>query len=279
MHMQRFTDKTAMQNQINSWKADGLTTAIVPTMGNLHQGHLSLVRTAADHADKVIVSIYINPAQFAAHEDFDTYPRSHDADFSLLEKTGCCDGIYVPDTMYSDSHATMIMPEGAADGFEAEKRPHFFRGVTTIVLKLFNHVPADIAIFGEKDFQQLLVIKQMVADLDVPINIIASPTIRDVDGLALSSRNGYLSAEQRAIAPTLYASLQQVRHGIISGTPIEQAIAAGKQQILDGGFDSLDYLGYCNSANLQPLSHYSEQSVLLAAARLGTTRLIDNLSL
>ncbi|MGB1441917.1 MAG: pantoate--beta-alanine ligase, partial [Candidatus Puniceispirillaceae bacterium] len=203
--MQRFTDKTAMQNQINSWKADGLTTAIVPTMGNLHQGHLSLVRTAADHADKVIVSIYINPAQFAAHEDFDTYPRSHDADFSLLEKTGCCDGIYVPDTMYSDSHATMIMPEGAADGFEAEKRPHFFRGVVTIVLKLFNHVPADIAIFGEKDFQQLLVIKQMVADLDVPINIIASPTIRDVDGLALSSRNGYLSAEQRAIAPTLYA--------------------------------------------------------------------------
>ena len=279
MHMQRFTDKTAMQNQINSWKADGLTTAIVPTMGNLHQGHLSLVRTAADHADKVIVSIYINPAQFAAHEDFDTYPRSHDADFSLLEKTGCCDGIYVPDTMYSDSHATMIMPEGAADGLEAEKRPHFFRGVTTIVLKLFNHVPADIAIFGEKDFQQLLVIKQMVADLDVPINIIASPTIRDVDGLALSSRNGYLSAEQRAIAPTLYASLQQVRHDIMSGTPIEQAIAAGKQQILDGGFDSLDYLGYCNSADLQPLSHYSEQSVLLVAARLGTTRLIDNLSL
>ena len=279
MHMQHFTDKTAMQNQINSWKADGLTTAIVPTMGNLHQGHLSLVRTAADHADKVIVSIYINPAQFAAHEDFDTYPRSHDADFSLLEKTGCCDGIYVPDTMYSDSHATMIMPEGAADGLEAEKRPHFFRGVTTIVLKLFNHVPADIAIFGEKDFQQLLVIKQMVDDLDVPVNIIASPTIRDVDGLALSSRNGYLSAEQRAIAPTLYASLQQVRHDIISGTPIEQAIAAGKQQILDGGFDSLDYLGYCNSADLQPLSHYSEQSVLLVAARLGTTRLIDNLSL
>ena len=279
MHMQRFTDKTAMQNQINSWKADGLTTAIVPTMGNLHQGHLSLVRTAADHADKVIVSIYINPAQFAAHEDFDTYPRSHDADFFLLEKTGCCDGIYVPDTMYSDSHATMIMPEGAADGLEAEKRPHFFRGVTTIVLKLFNHVPADIAIFGEKDFQQLLVIKQMVADLDVPINIIASPTIRDVDGLALSSRNGYLSTEQRAIAPTLYASLQQVRHDIISGTPIEQAIEAGKQQILDGGFDSLDYLGFCNSADLQPLSHYSEQSVLLVAARLGTTRLIDNLSL
>ena len=279
MHMQRFTDKTAMQNQINSWKADGLTTAIVPTMGNLHQGHLSLVRTAADHVDKVIVSIYINPAQFAAHEDFDTYPRSHDADFSLLEKTGCCDGIYVPDTMYSDSHATMIMPEGVAGGLEAEKRPHFFRGVTTIVLKLFNHVPADIAIFGEKDFQQLLVIKQMVADLDVPINIIASPTIRDVDGLALSSRNGYLSAEQRAIAPTLYASLQQVRHDIMSGTPIEQAIAAGKKQILDGGFDSLDYLGYCNSANLQPLSHYSEQSVLLVAARLGTTRLIDNLSL
>ena len=173
----------------------------------------------------------------------------------------------------------MIMPEGAADGLEAEKRPHFFRGVTTIVLKLFNHVPADIAIFGEKDFQQLLVIKQMVADLDVPINIIASPTIRDVDGLALSSRNGYLSAEQRAIAPTLYVSLQKVRHDIMSGTPIEQAIAAGKQQILDGGFDSLDYLGYCNSANLQPLSHYSEQSVLLVAARLGTTRLIDNLSL
>ena len=196
-----------------------------------------------------------------------------------FEKTGCCDGIYVPDTMYSDSHATMIMPEGAADGLEAEKRPHFFRGVATIVLKLFNHVPADIAIFGEKDFQQLLVIKQMVADLDVPVNIIASPTIRDVDGLALSSRNGYLSAEQRAIAPTLYASLQQVRHDIISGTPIEQAIAAGKQQILDGGFDSLDYLGYCNRADLQPLSHYSEQSVLLVAARLGTTRLIDNLSL
>ena len=279
MHMQRFTDKTAMQNQINSWKADGLTTAIVPTMGNLHQGHLSLVRTAADHADKVIVSIYINPAQFAAHEDFDTYPKSYDADFSLLEKTGCCDGIYAPDTMYSDSHATMIMPEGAADGLEAEKRPHFFRGVTTIVLKLFNHVPADIAIFGEKDFQQLLVIKQMVADLDVPINVIASPTIRDVDGLALSSRNGYLSAEQRAIAPTLYASLQQVRNDIMSGTPVEQAIAAGKQKILDGGFDSLDYLGYCNSTDLQPLSHYSKQSVLLVAARLGTTRLIDNLNL
>jgi len=277
--MQLFTDKTAMQRQINSWKAEGLTTAIVPTMGNLHQGHLSLVQTAARHADRVIVSIYINPAQFAAHEDFDRYPRTHEADTRLLDGLGYCDGIYAPDAMYSDSHATRIVPEGAAQGLETEKRPHFFTAVATIVLKLFHHVPADIAVFGEKDFQQLLVIRQMVADLDVPVTIIASPTIRDTDGLALSSRNGYLSARQRAIAPALYAGLQFTRDEIISGSPIAQALQAGKQRILDGGFDSLDYLSYCNIADLQPLSAYSAQSVLLVAARLGTTRLIDNLSL
>jgi len=277
--MNFFTHKSEIQKQIASWKSQGLTTALVPTMGNLHDGHLSLVETAARNADKVVVSIYVNPTQFAAHEDFDSYPRSHEADREKLRQLACCDSIYQPKIMYSDSHATMIVPEGAATGLETEKRPHFFKGVSTIVLKLFNHVPADFAIFGEKDFQQVLVIKQMVADLDLPITIISSPTIRDHDGLALSSRNSYLTAQQRAIAPMLYASLRKLGDDIKSGKQIDSAIIAGKERILKGGFDSIDYLSYCNGTDLTPLSAFSEKGVLLVSATLGTTRLIDNLSL
>ena len=277
--MNLITQKTAMQEQIASWKSARLKTALVPTMGNLHDGHLSLVETAARHADKVVVSIYVNPTQFAAHEDFDSYPRSYNADSEILRQLGCCDCIYSPKMMYSDSHATMIVPEGAATGLETANRPHFFTGVSTIVMKLFHHVPADIAVFGEKDFQQILVVKQMVADLDVPIQIIASPTIRDHDGLALSSRNSYLTAEQRKIAPILHATLRQLGDDIHAGLPIDTAIQAGKEQILSSGFHSLDYLSYCNGTDLSPLSSLSENSVLLVAATLGSTRLIDNLRL
>ena len=269
-----------MQAEVARWRDAGLSVALVPTMGSLHQGHLSLVQQAALQADRVVVSIYVNPSQFAENEDFDKYPRTLDDDVKKLEKTGQCHAVYAPSSMYDDQHSTMVVPTGAADGLESQTRPHFFTGVATIVLKLFQHVPAHIALFGEKDFQQLSVVRQMTHNLDLQIEIIGAATVRDTHGLALSSRNHYLSADQLSIAPQLYQQLCIIAQRITQGDAQEWVIADAQHALLNAGFDEVDYLEICDAVTLKPAQNNRQGPIrILAAVRLGTTRLIDNIAL
>ena len=213
--MMVFTAPDDMCRAIGEWREAGDTICLVPTMGAIHDGHLALVIAAKKTAKRVVVSIYVNPTQFAAGEDFGSYPRDFQADQQALEVAGGVDAIYAPPVMYRDQHATHIVPSGVALPMEGESRPNFFTGVATIVFKLFQHVPPDYAIFGEKDFQQLAVLRQMVADLNLPVSLITHPTVRESDGLALSSRNQYLSAKQRAIAPVLYQILGKTAAAVL----------------------------------------------------------------
>lgn len=272
--------KSEMQAEVARWRDAGLSVALVPTMGSLHEGHLSLVHQAALQADRVVVSIYVNPSQFAENEDFDKYPRTLDDDVKKLEKTGQCHAVYAPSSMYDDQHSTMVVPAGAADGLESLTRPHFFTGVATIVLKLFQHVPAHIALFGEKDFQQLSVVRQMTHNLDLQIEIIGAATVRDTHGLALSSRNHYLSADQFSIAPQLYQQLCIIAQRITQGDAQERVIADAQHALLNAGFDEVDYLEICDAVTLKPAQNNRQGPIrILAAVRLGTTRLIDNIAL
>ena len=272
--------KSEMQAEVARWRDAGLSVALVPTMGSLHEGHLSLVQQAALQADRVVVSIYVNPSQFAENEDFDKYPRTLDDDVKKLEKTGQCHAVYAPSSMYDDQHSTMVVPAGAADGLESLTRPHFFTGVATIVLKLFQHVPAHIALFGEKDFQQLSVVRQMTHNLDLQIEIIGAATVRDTHGLALSSRNHYLSADQLSIAPQLYQQLCIIAQRITQGDAQEWVIADAQHALLNAGFDEVDYLEICDAVTLKPAQNNRQGPIrILAAVRLGTTRLIDNIAL
>lgn len=269
-----------MQAEVARWRDAGLSVALVPTMGSLHEGHLSLVQQAALQADRVVVSIYVNPSQFAENEDFDKYPRTLDDDVKKLEKTGQCHAVYAPSSMYDDQHSTMVVPAGAADGLESLTRPHFFTGVATIVLKLFQHVPAHIALFGEKDFQQLSVVRQMTQNLDLQIEIIGAATVRDTHGLALSSRNQYLSADQLSIAPQLYQQLCIIAQRITQGDAQERVIADAQHALLNAGFDEVDYLEICDAVTLKPAQNNRQGPIrILAAVRLGKTRLIDNIAL
>ena len=269
-----------MQAEVARWRDAGLSVALVPTMGRLHEGHLSLVQQAALQADRVVVSIYVNPSQFAENEDFDKYPRTLDDDVKKLEKTGQCHAVYAPSSMYDEQHSTMVVPAGAADGLESLTRPHFFTGVATIVLKLFQHVPAHIALFGEKDFQQLSVVRQMTHNLDLQIEIIGAATVRDTHGLALSSRNHYLSADQLSIAPQLYQQLCIIAQRITQGDAQERVIADAQHALLNAGFDEVDYLEICDAVTLKPAQNNRQGPIrILAAVRLGTTRLIDNIAL
>ena len=269
-----------MQAEVARWRDAGLSVALVPTMGSLHEGHLSLVQQAALQADRVVVSIYVNPSQFAENEDFDKYPRTLDDDVKKLEKTGQCHAVYAPSSMYDDQHNTMVVPAGAADGLESLTRPHFFTGVATIVLKLFQHVPAHIALFGEKDFQQLSVVRQMTQNLDLQIEIIGAATVRDTHGLALSSRNHYLSAYQLSIAPQLYQQLCIIAQRITQGDAQERVIADAQHALLNAGFDEVDYLEICDAVTLKPAQNNRQGPIrILAAVRLGKTRLIDNIAL
>jgi pantoate--beta-alanine ligase len=227
----------------------------------------------------VIVSIYVNPTQFGAGEDFDHYPRTLDADCAAITSAGGCDAIYAPAYMYDDGHATSIVPAGVALAMEGQTRPHFFTGVATIVLKLFTHIPANFAIFGEKDYQQLAVIRQMVRDLDLNITILAQPTIRETDGLALSSRNLYLSAADRKLAPLLYAEMQETANQINKGTPVDAALASAKTRLTKAGFGEIDYFDLRHSDSLQPAETLAPNCRIFAAIRLGKTRLIDNYAL
>ncbi|HLH94698.1 MAG TPA: pantoate--beta-alanine ligase [Xanthobacteraceae bacterium] len=252
--------------------------ALVPTMGALHQGHLALVRLAASKARTVIVSIFVNPAQFAPTEDLTSYPRNLDADLAALAAVHA-DVAWVPanETMYPEGFSTRIVPEGPAlAGLEDKFRPHFFAGVATVVAKLFLQVRPDVAVFGEKDFQQLKVVSALARDLDLPIKIIPARIVRESDGLALSSRNAYLSPAERAAAPMLYRVLADSAAEIARGAALEPVLEQGRAAIERAGF-ALDYLEARNAHTLMAAGSPQERPMrLLVAARLGRTRLIDN---
>jgi len=267
-----------LKRAIGKCRAHRDVIALVPTMGALHAGHLALVRLARRRADRVIVSLFVNPTQFAPNEDLATYPRTFTADIAALANVGV-DLVWAPSlaTMYPAGSATRIVPEGAAlAGLEDAFRPHFFAGVATVVAKLLIQCEPDIAVFGEKDYQQLVVVRRLTRDLGLKTRIIGGPTVREPDGLALSSRNRYLSAEERTAAPALYRVLRQCAAEIASGKPIAGVLARGRAEIKRAGF-SLDYLEARDSGTLAPLGKTGSQSIrLLVAARIGKTRLIDN---
>jgi pantoate--beta-alanine ligase len=255
-----------------------VTIALVPTMGALHDGHVSLVRLARRRATRVVVSIFVNPAQFAPSEDFGSYPRTWKADVARLAAEDV-DLIWNPDVkaMYPDGFATRIVPEGPAIvGLEDRFRPHFFGGVATVVGKLFTQVRPDFAIFGEKDFQQLRVVTRMARDLDLGVKVIGSRTVRERDGLAMSSRNVYLSPQERGTAPVLYRAMKESAKRLRAGDDIEAAMAGGAELITNAGF-VLDYFEARHAETLAPISSVKDGPIrILVAARLGNTRLIDN---
>ena len=254
------------------------SVALVPTMGALHAGHLSLVRLARRHAARVIVSIFVNPAQFAPHEDLATYPRTWAADTAGLANEGV-DLIWAPSVgvMYPDGFATRVVPDGPAKvGLEDAFRPHFFAGVATVVAKLFLQCRPDVAIFGEKDFQQLKVVARLARDFDLRLKVIGAPIVREPDGLAMSSRNAYLTPAERAVAPVLHRTLKSCARRISAGTSLARVLADGRKAIMAAGF-ALDYLEARNADTLAPVRGRADGPIrLLVAARLGKTRLIDN---
>ncbi len=263
---------------LDSWRKAGATIALVPSMGALHEGHLALVRRAAAAADKVVVSIFVNPAQFAPHEDFGRYPRTFDSDREKLERAGAVHLIYAPKAgdIYPQGFATKVSVEGPASGLETDFRPHFFSGVATVVAKLFVQCRPDIAVFGEKDYQQLLVVRRLSRDLDLGVEVIGLPTVREADGLALSSRNAYLTPESRKVASHLNRVLMSVSERARSGVPIPQAEAEGAAALIGAGFDRVDYVAIRDAETLVPLRTLDAPARVLAAARVGAIRLIDN---
>ncbi|HMI97809.1 MAG TPA: pantoate--beta-alanine ligase [Micropepsaceae bacterium] len=270
-----------MRQTLAGWRNGGGRIALVPTMGALHEGHLALVRAARTRADQVVVSVFVNPAQFAPHEDFARYPRDLDKDRAMLERQGVADLIYAPDVeqIYPKGFATKLIVEGPALGLESDFRPHFFSGVAMAVAKLFLQTKADFAMFGEKDYQQLLVVTRLAKDLDLGLEIVGVPTVREADGLALSSRNAYLNSDQRRIAGQLNRVLRDVRGRAIAGVSIPQAEAEGAAQLLEGGFDRVDYVAIRDAATLAQLRDVSAPARVLAAARVGSVRLIDNMAI
>lgn len=258
-------------------RALGKTSALVPTMGALHEGHLALVAHAATLADAVIATIFVNPTQFGPNEDLERYPRQEQADLDALEKAGV-HAVFVPDAaeIYGPHDATRIMMEGPALGLESEFRPHFFHGVATVVSRLLLAAMCDAAVFGEKDYQQLLVIRRMVADLKIPVAIHGSPTIREIDGLALSSRNAYLSEDERKRAPELIRALHACREALRSGANETEALDEAVTHTEAAGF-KVDYIALRDAQTLGPVDNLNSAR-LLAAASLGKTRLIDNIA-
>lgn len=266
-----------LRAKITEWRAAGERIALVPTMGALHDGHLSLVHLARANADRVVVSIFVNPTQFAPHEDFQSYPRDEARDLEMLAELQT-DLVFTPTAkeMYPLGYSTTVTPGSTAIGLETTTRPHFFAGVATVVLKLLNACSPDIAIFGEKDYQQLQVIRQMTRDLNVPTDIIGAPTLREEDGLAMSSRNTYLSPAERAVAGRLNIIMAETSERIRLGYPIKKSLAQGRAALFEAGFDDVDYLEYRDAATLEVLLKPSSSARILAAVQLRKTRLIDN---
>jgi len=269
-----------LRTRLAAVRREGARIGLVPTMGALHDGHLSLVQKTRKHADKVVVSIFVNPTQFAPHEDFDSYPRTLDADARKLAAAGGTDLIFAPSVgeMYPQGFATRIEVGGPSRGLETDFRPHFFAGVATIVAKLLLAVMPDAATFGEKDYQQLLVVRRLSADLGLATEIIGAPIIRESDGLAMSSRNATLKPDERRIAGQMNVVLKRVIADLRGGMPIATAEEAGKRDLLEAGFVSVDYVAVRDANSLEPLGSLAGPARVVAAAKVGSTRLIDNMA-
>ncbi|MCL7463751.1 pantoate--beta-alanine ligase [Phaeovulum sp. NW3] len=268
-----------LQEKVAGWKRSGMLVGVVPTMGALHDGHLSLARAARAQSDRVIVTIFVNPMQFNNPEDLKKYPRDEAHDLALLQAEGV-DVLFAPgvDEVYPDGFATTVSVTGVSEPLEGAFRPGHFDGVATVVSKLFGMTQAGRAFFGEKDWQQLQVVRRLVADLNIPVRIIGCPTIREADGLAMSSRNVRLSAAERALAPQLHAQMQAAAEAIRAGTQIEQALEAARVALAGAGFGQEEYLELRSVEGLRPLTSLSEPARLLAAVWLGDVRLIDNIA-
>jgi pantoate--beta-alanine ligase len=273
--------ETDLRQAIAPWRTAGERVGFVPTMGALHAGHLSLVRLAREHASREVASVFVNPAQFGPNEDFSRYPRQPEKDLGVLEEAGC-DLAFLPevDTIYPPGNATFVEPAGAAEGLEGACRPGHFRGVATVVCALFNLVRADVAVFGEKDAQQLAVIRQMVRDLHLPVEIVPAPTIREVDGLAMSSRNAYLSPGERRAATVLHRALRAAETAISQGERRGDAVRERLREVLNTEpLAHVEYAEVVSADSFQPVETLSGRLVLPLAVRIGRTRLIDNIRL
>lgn len=280
--LDRALTRAALRAKIANWRNEGLSVGFVPTMGALHDGHLSLVSIARKKADRVVASIFVNPTQFAPGEDFDTYPRTEEEDCAKLASVGC-DLVYLPqvEEMYPDGSVTNVRVEELSDLLDGGPRPHFFYGVATVVARLFLHVQPDFAVFGEKDYQQLQIIRRMVRDLGFPIDIIGGSTFRDPDGLAQSSRNAYLKPNERPIAGAMQAALHRLCRRLEAGANREEAIAEAHGFLLKSGFDKVDYVTAVDPATLEALTGETVApdfiGRVLGAGWVGETRLIDNM--
>ena len=275
--MQTVDTISAVRAQVSQWKQQGLRVAFVPTMGNLHAGHISLVDAAHAHADRVVASIFVNPTQFGPTEDFDSYPRTMAADQEKLARAGC-HLLFAPtvEEMYPRPNTTWVDVDALGDYLCGADRPGHFRGVTTVVSKLFNIVAPDVACFGEKDFQQLAIIQRMVEDLFFPVEIISVPTAREASGLAMSSRNGYLDDAARSTAASLQQALQAMREAIEAGRSDFRALESEYSQTLEASGFKVDYLTVAHADDLAPARLPDRPLVIAVAAKLGNTRLIDN---
>jgi pantoate--beta-alanine ligase len=272
---------SGLGESVAAWKAAGERVAFVPTMGALHDGHLSLVALARLRADRVVASIFVNPTQFAPHEDFDSYPRQVERDAELLAGAGC-DLLFLPEreTIYPEGFGTWIEPRGAALGLESEVRPHFFRGVATVVARLLQLVRPEVAVFGEKDAQQLAVVRQLVRDLVLPVEIVGGPIVRQADGLAMSSRNAYLSPDERRRAVRLSRSLARARALFERGERRSEALRDAVTQELAADPELvLHYVEVVDPDSFAPLEEIRHRAVVALAVKIGSTRLIDNVRL
>lgn len=277
--MQIIRQLSVLRERTKLIREAGQSIALVPTMGALHEGHMALVDLAKRQADQVVVSIFVNPKQFGPNEDLHLYPRREAADAALLAEMGVT-ALWMPPVseVYPEGFATHVSVARLGDGLCGAARPGHFDGVATVVAKLFNQVRPDIAVFGEKDWQQLAIIRRMARDLDLDVEIIGMPTRRDADGLAFSSRNAYLTSAQRQSALALPKALQAAAQAIENGAELATALRAAEVQILSGGFESVDYVSLVDAASLEPLTVLDREGRLLAAARIGTTRLMDNIA-
>lgn len=262
---------------VDAWRSGGDKIVLVPTMGALHEGHLSLVKMARETGDRTVVSIFVNPEQFAPNEDFASYPREYDEDLQKLERLGV-DLVFMPprEEVYRKDFSTHVAVQGLSDGLCGASRPHFFGGVATVVAKLLNQCRPDAAIFGEKDYQQLLVIRRMSRDLDMDVEILGAPLIREEDGLAMSSRNAYLTPQERKKAPLLHHTISELAERLAGGAVIAELREAATERLTQAGFE-VDYLEVRHSETLAPITSFADQPArVFAAAMLGKTRLIDN---